>query len=122
MASEGDNDNINIRRKYLKMTNHVIAAYNISSRSTFDSLKSSWLKQFKSTHLNNTSYSGVILGLQSDLSMYSTVNAKEAIKLAKEHNLVAMQCSSKANQEIDTPFNYIAQQVYLQHIDNKQNN
>merc|ERR1719384_2345042 len=33
-SSEGDNDNINIRRKYLKMTNHVIAAYNISSRST----------------------------------------------------------------------------------------
>eukprot|EP01084_Bolivina_argentea_P246914 413135_1 len=39
--------NMNIRRKYLQMTQHVIAAYNIASRNTFDSL-SVWLKQFKS--------------------------------------------------------------------------
>lgn len=110
----------NIRRKYLKIANHIIAAYDISRRSTFDSLKSVWLQEFKTMHntksdnLGKTS-SGVILGLQADLSKYSTVNAMEAIKLAKEYNLVAMQCSSKTNQDIDTPFNYIAQQVYLRY-------
>eukprot|EP01084_Bolivina_argentea_P246915 413136_1 len=109
-----------IRRKYLQMMNHVIAAYNISSRSTFDSIKSMWLKEFKSTHNtknnNLNTASGIILGLQSDLSEYSTVNPKEVIELAKEYNMVAMQCSSKTNQDVDTPFNYIANQVHLKHI------
>lgn len=115
-----DND---IRRKYFQLTDHVIAAYNISKRITFDSLKSVWLKQFKSTHntSKNELQSGVLLGLQSDLSKYTTVTPKEAIKFAKEFGLVAMQCSSKINQDIDTPFNYIAQQVYLKYINNDNN-
>ena len=28
-----------------------------------------------------------------------------------------MQCSSLNNEDVDAPFNYIAQQVYLSHID-----
>eukprot|EP00483_Globobulimina_turgida_P003631 UN03637 len=106
----------NIRSKYSQLTSHIIAAYNISSRSTFDSLKSMWLKEFKNSNLNKIG-SGVILGLQSDLIKYSTVNPKEAIKLGQQYNMVAMQCSTKINQDIDTPFNYLAQQVYLRHID-----
>ena len=114
----------NIRRKYMQITDHVIAAYDISRRTTFDSLKSVWLQEFKSTHntKNNnlgTTSSGVVLGLQADLSQYSTVNPMEAIKLAKEYNMVAMKCSSKENQDIDLPFNYIAQQVFLRHKDQK---
>ena len=118
-SAGGDDNNINIHRKYLQLTDHVIAAYNISSRRSFDALKSNWLKQFKATHIN-TSHNGVILGLQSDLSSYSTVNPKEAIKLAKEHNYVAMQCSSKTNQDVEMPFAYLAQQVYLRHNNNQE--
>mmetsp|Transcript_35849 Transcript_35849/g.57632 ORF Transcript_35849/g.57632 Transcript_35849/m.57632 type:complete len:213 (-) Transcript_35849:360-998(-) len=114
----------NLQRKYLQLADHVIAAYDISTRSTFDSLKSSWLKQFKSTHISNNEqkYSGVVLALQSDLSQYSTVNPKEAIKLAQQYNCVAMKCSSKLAEDVDTPFNYIAQQVYLQHMNNSGSN
>ena len=28
-----------------------------------------------------------------------------------------MQCSSLENEDVDTPFNYIAQQVYLSYIE-----
>ena len=115
-------NNIDLRRKYFQLVDHVIAAYNVSNRITFDSLRSNWLKLFKATHntKSNEQYSGVILGLQSDLSKYSTVNPKEAIALAKEYNLVAMQCSAKLNQDIDNPFNYLAQQVYLKYINQRQ--
>lgn len=113
-STGGDDNNINMSRKYMRLTDHVIAAYNISSRRSFDSLKSAWLKEFKSSLINKP-HSGVILGLQSE-QLNSTVNPKEAIKLAKEHNYVAMQCSSKTNQDIQMPFAYLAQQVYLKHI------
>ena len=112
-----DND---IRRKYFQLTDHVIAAYNISNRMTFDRLQSVWLKEYKTAkNASKDKYGGVVLGLQSDLVKYTVVNPNEAIKLAKESNLVAMSCSSKNNQEIDTPFNYLAQQVYLQHTSKK---
>lgn len=113
-----DND---IRRKYFQLTDHVIAAYNISNRRTFDSLNNIWIKEYKAAKNTSNKYSGIILGLQSDLSTYTVVNPKEAIKLATESNFVAMSCSAKNNNDIDIPFNYLAQQVYLQHIGNNEN-
>ena len=54
-----------IRKKYFQLTDHVIAAYNISNRITFDSLKSVWLKEYKtSQNTSKTKFSGVVLGLQ----------------------------------------------------------
>merc|ERR1712154_151804 len=109
------------RRKYLQLSEYVLAAYSVADRASFDSLKNGWLDEFRATHntkANGESCSskGVLLGLQSDLEQFAAVNPVEAIKLAKEHNIAAMLCSAKLARDIDTPFNYVAQQVYLKHI------
>merc|ERR1719204_646339 len=90
--------------------------------ATFASLKESWLDDFRAAQHSHTKASGarngVLLGLQSDLEEFAAVNGVEAIKLAKEHNLAAMLCSAKLARDVDTPFNFVAQQCYLKHIRN----
>merc|ERR1712013_99404 len=113
---------LSARRKFLTLCDYVLAAYSVADRASFDSLKNGWLSEFRATHsLKNAkakASNGVLLGLQSDLEEFAAVNRIDAIKLAKEHSLAAIECSAKRARDVDTPFNFIAQQSFLRHSQN----
>lgn len=95
----------NITRAYYRGANGIILVYDVTSRETFDSVKT-WFKDIK--ELSRGDQPIVVLANKSDKKKDQVVKSSEGEALAKELNAEFFEVSAKIRYNVDEAFLCIA--------------
>ena len=97
-------------RAYYRGTVGCLLVYDITTRSTFESLVY-WLEELRS-HVQNVSIA--LVGNKIDLEANREVSFEEGKEFAEKNNLIFFETSAKTAENIDATFSYL-----IDHINSK---
>lgn len=83
---------------YLKDSKIVMIVIDITSQSTFDSVKKHWLKF---AIQNAEDAHKILIGSKLDLHKYRECDSSDVTNYANEHGLEYIECSSKTQENLD---------------------
>lgn len=92
---------------YYKDASVAIIVYDVTSIDSFKSL----IKIIDDIYIHNEEVTIILVGNKIDLER--KVNQKDAEKFAKDNNLFYLECSAATNENIETLFDLIFEQIKL---------
>ena len=115
----GDEKYRSITRQYYKDADGIILVYDITKKSSFDSLES-WLEEIKN---NSPEYAEVILvGNKSDLTEKRVVQIEEAEEYAQHKKLNFIEVSAKTGRNITLLFEKLTNKLIQNFKEREKNN
>ena len=115
----GDEKYRSITRQYYKDADGIILVYDITKKSSFDSLES-WLEEIKN---NSPEYAEVILvGNKSDLTDKRVVQIEEAEEYAQHKKLSFIEVSAKTGRNITLLFEKLTNKLIQNFKEREKNN
>uniref|UniRef100_A0AC34QK86 Uncharacterized protein n=1 Tax=Panagrolaimus sp. JU765 TaxID=591449 RepID=A0AC34QK86_9BILA len=101
-----------ITQSYYRSANGIILCYDITCRQSFDSLVR-WMDDVSKFAVPNVVK--VLIATKADREDSRAVDSEEGEQLARAHNMVFMEVSSKNNYNVDNVFNELATQLKAQY-------
>ena len=108
-----------LAKLYYKEAKVIIFVYDITKKSSFNSIKDYWYKET----INNTDGHPLIalVGNKADLYEHQEVETKEGRELADEINAIFQSTSAKNDSGINTLFENIGKKIIIPEYDYKKN-
>jgi len=99
------------QKYYYEGCNGALLIYDITRYSSFDNIKTKWLRDYRKFVKNNQSY--ILIGNKVDLMDASEIDKAEAEKLINEINAVEfIETSAKEGLNVDIAFTKLAEFIF----------
>ena len=98
-----------ITLSYYRGAHGIIVVYDVTSRESFENIRSIWLKQIG--QCANVSVVTMLVGNKTDLSSKRSVSSEEGKQLAEELHIPYMEVSAQEGKQIDEIFLRVARDV-----------
>ncbi|CAD8090396.1 unnamed protein product [Paramecium primaurelia] len=99
-----------LKSNILKDANFVFLCYDMTKETTYEAAKE-WFERV--TKANGKKLPGVLVAMKSDLQAIRKIENKQGMQLANQLGLSFFSLSTARNQDIDHPFQHIAQQLII---------
>ena len=100
----------NLINVYFRDLDGAMVLYDITNRNSFDSIEK-WIDKISIFNKNKTDVPIIIVGTKTDLEKHRMIHKQEIVNIAKKHNYITIECSSKENNNIDETFDLIIDKI-----------
>ena len=109
MHSAGQERFRTITTAYYKGAHGIMLVYDITDKTTFEQISSTWLEAVR-TNMTNTGEM-ILIGNKVDMEHLRQVSTEDGTKFAQQNNMPFFECSAKSGFRVESAFTTIAENL-----------